>query len=99
MEQDVWYHGSRRDFDEFNLNLAEQIHPIRMHGRAIYLTSDESLAKAYATQSGFLYKVKFENKTNTATPFDIHNLEATESKSCLAIYDCSELIILEKIKL
>lgn len=98
MKREVWCHGSRNDFEKFDLDLAEQIHPIRMHGHAIYLTTDESLARAYA-KSGFLYVVKFMDKSNTAISFEIHNLEGTESKMCLAVYDCTELNILEKIKL
>lgn len=99
MERDVWYHGSLKDFEAFDLDLAEQVNPIRMYGRAIYLTVDKSLAGAYATKEGFLYRVRFKNVSNTATSFEIHNLEGTESKACLAVYDCSELSILEKTKL
>ena len=62
----IWYHGSSREFDKFDLSAARENRGTNISG--IYLTKDEDLAREYASKAGgtgFVYEVEH----NTHNPF------------------------------
>lgn len=59
--ENIWYHGSSKNFDKFDLEAVRANRGTNVAG--IYLTKDEDLARDYASRSGgtgFVYEVQHE---------------------------------------
>lgn len=64
--ENIWYHGSGKDFDKFDVNSTRVNRGTNVAG--IYLTKDEDEAREYASRSGgvgFVYEVQH----NAHNPF------------------------------
>lgn len=63
---EIWYHGSKKDFDKFDLNFAITKESNAEVGPGFYLTTDKEDAHRYGIinkeESGYLKEVKLTKK-------------------------------------
>jgi hypothetical protein len=56
------YHGSPFKFDKFDLNKAKEGTGVNLFGKGVYLTDNPNVAKHYAGDKGYVYKVDVPDK-------------------------------------
>jgi hypothetical protein len=56
------FHGSPFKFDKFDLNKAKEGTGINLFGKGVYLTDNPNVAKSYAGENGYVYKVDVPDK-------------------------------------
>jgi hypothetical protein len=64
------FHGSPYKFDKFDLLNAKKGSGVNLFGKGIYLTDNPNVAKSYAGENGYLYKVDLpDNQLEKMIPY------------------------------
>jgi hypothetical protein len=106
---DVWYHGSKTDFDKFDLKYAITKNSVAKHGPGFYLSDSKKDAEMFVymrATDGFIKDIKLTNSNNIKDSSDkftqktvnylIDNIP--EKDIVMSNWDENETVALKKLK-